>query len=108
MLQTMTEVIRELVVHPDRMRANVESTHGVIFSGQVLLALMRRGLSRSQAYRLVQRCALAAWRNGGDFSEALLRDQAVRRHLSPQALRRCVDPRVHLRHVQRVFRRVGL
>ena len=108
MLQTMTGLIRGLIVHPQRMRANLESTRGVVYSGQVLLALMRRGLSRTQAYELVQRCALAAWRNGHSFTETLQRDAAIRKHLTPAALRRCVDPRVHLKHVGRIFKRVGL
>ena len=108
MLQTMTQVVEGLVVYPDRMRANLESTHGVVYSGQVLLALMRRGLSRTQAYELVQRCALAAWRNGHAFRDVLLKDPSIRRHLSPDALRRCMDPRVHLKHVNQIFKRVGL
>ena len=108
MLKTMTGVIRGLVVHTDRMRKNLESMHGVVYSGQVLLALMRQGLTRTRAYELVQRCALAAWRNGSDFQSLLLRDPAVRRHLTPQTLRRCVDPRVHTRYVDHIFKRVGL
>ncbi|MBI1992310.1 MAG: adenylosuccinate lyase, partial [Candidatus Omnitrophica bacterium] len=67
MLQAMAEVIRRLVVHPDRMRENLERTRGVVYSGQVLLALMRRGLSRATAYRIVQRCAMSAWRGRSDF-----------------------------------------
>ena len=108
MLRTMTEVVRGLVVYPDRMRANLESTRGVTYSGQVLLALMRRGLSRTRAYELVQRAALSAWRNGSDFAAVLLRDPAIRRHLSPEAVRRCVSPQPHLKHVDRIFKRVGL
>ena len=108
MLQQTTALIRGLVVHPDRMRANLESTRGVVYSGQVLLALMRKGLSRTQAYELVQRCALGAWRNGHAFTEELLNDPAIRRHLTPEAVRRCVDPKVHLKAVDRIFRRVGL
>ncbi|MBI4003627.1 MAG: adenylosuccinate lyase, partial [Candidatus Omnitrophica bacterium] len=108
MLQTMTEVIRGLVVHRGRMRENLESTHGVIYSGQVLLALMGQGLPRTRAYELVQRCALAAWRNGTDFEALLMRDPSIRRHLSPQTLRRCLDPRIHLKHVDTIFKRVGL
>ena len=108
MLQTMTEVITGLVVYPERMRANIESTKGVIYSGQVLLALMRRGLSRGRAYELVQRCALEVSRNGGEFSDALLQDREIRRHLTPAAVRRCVNPQAHLRHVNRIFKRVGL
>ena len=108
MLQTMTAVIAGLVVHADRMRANLLSTHGVVFSGQVLLALMRRGLSRTQAYELVQCNALAAWKDGRDFRDALLADRDVRRHLTPGAITRCLDPTRHLRHVDRIFKRVGL
>ena len=108
MLATMTEVIRGLFVHPERMRANLESTHGVVYSGQVLLALMRKGLSRTQAYELVQRCALSVWRSGEPFAELLLDDAGVRRHLSPQEIRRCLDPQRHLRHVNLIFKRVGL
>jgi len=108
MLQTMTEVIRRLVVHTDRMRENLASTHGVIYSGQVLLALMRQGLSRTRAYDLVQRAALSAWRNGSDFEDVLLHDASIRRHLTPSALRRCLDPRLHVKYVNQIFKRVGL
>ena len=108
MLQTMTDVIRGLVVHTDRMRDNLESTHGVIYSGQVLQALMRQGLPRTRAYALVQRAALSAWRNGSDFQDALLRDPSIRRHLSPAAAARCLDPRAHLKYVNQIFKRVGL
>jgi len=108
MLQTMTEIITGLVVHQDQMRANLMATHGVTFSGQVLLRLMEQGLSRTKAYELVQRNALAAWQNGHEFQAVLLRDPAIRRYLSPQTIRRCTDPTVHLRHVDRIFKRVGL
>ncbi len=108
MLQTMTEVVSGLVVHPERMRENLESMRGVTYSGQVLLALMRAGLSRTEAYELVQRCALAAWRNGHQFTEVLHQDPGIRKYLKPDALRRCVDPAVHLKHVNTIFKRVGL
>ncbi len=108
MLQSMTEVMRGLLVYPDRMQQNLMSTQGVVFSGQVLLRLMERGLTRTQAYELVQRCALAALKDGCDFQETLLHDPAIRRHLSAETLRRCVNPRVHLKHVNRIFKRVGL
>jgi adenylosuccinate lyase len=108
MLQTAAGLVDGLVVHPQRMRENLERTRGVVYSGQVLLALMRRGLSRTQAYELVQRAALAAWRDGGDFGEHLRRDVRIRRHLTPAALARCMDPAVHTRHVGAIFKRVGL
>ncbi len=108
MLQTLTGVIEGLVVHKDRMLANLMSTRGVALSGQVLLALMGQGLSRQPAYALVQKAALSAWHHGSDFRQALLRDPAIRRRLSPQAITRCLDPARHLRHVDRIFKRVGL
>ena len=108
MLQTMTQVVRGLVVHPDRMQANLDSTRGVVYSGQVLLALMRRGLPRTQAYAIVQRCALSAWERGAAFLEVLLADAAVRRYLTPAELRRCADPRRHVKRVRELFARVGL
>jgi len=108
MLQTMTGIIRGLVVHADRMQENLHRTRGVVYSGQVLLRLMERGLSRTQAYELVQRCALAAWQNGREFQDVVLADPVLRKHLSAEVLRRCVDPARHLRHVDRIFQRVGL
>ena len=108
MLQSMTQIIQGLVVHPDRMRRNLESTRGVTYSGQVLLALMRQGLTRTQAYELVQRCAMAAWRNGADFTTVLRRDRGVRKLLTPGALKRCLSPSGHLRYVDQIFKRVGL
>ena len=108
MLQTMTGVVKGMVIHPDRMRDNLDSTRGVVYSGQVLLALMRHGLSRRQAYELVQRCALEAWRHEQDFTDMLRRDRAITRYLTDGDLKRCVDPQVHLRHVDRIFKRVGL
>jgi adenylosuccinate lyase len=108
MLQTMRDVVRDLVVHPDRMRANLESMRGVTFSGQVLLALMRKGLTRTQAYELVQRAALAAWRANEEFTDVLMRDRDIRKHLDAAAIRQCLDPARHLKHVDAIFRRVGV
>jgi len=108
MLQAMTRIITGLVVHPDRMTANLDSMRGVTASGQVLLALMGKGLTRTQAYALVQRCALAVWRDGDGFAERLRADRGIRRYLTATEIARCVDPRRHLKHVDRIFKRVGL
>ncbi len=108
MLQTTVEVIDGLVVHKDRMLDNIMRTRGVVFSGQVLLRLMERGLSRTQAYELVQKAALSAWQNGRDFQTVVLDDPAIRKHLSAAVLKQCVDPARHLRHVDAIFKRVGL
>ena len=108
MLQTAAQLIEGLVVRPERMRRNLELTGGVVFSGTVLLALMRTGLSRTQAYELVQRAALETYGNGRNFREVLTGDRAIRRHLSAAEIERCLDPKRHLRHVDAIFKRVGL
>ena len=90
------------------MRHNLELTRGVTFSGQVLLKLMERGLSRTQAYELVQSSALEAWRAGRDLEGTLLHNPRIREHLSPHAIRQCLDPERHMRHVDTIFKRVGL
>ena len=108
MLQTMTWVISGLLVRKDQMRENLMRTQGVVFSGQVLLRLMEQGLSRTQAYEMVQRLALQASQDGRDFRQVLLADPAIRRRLPEQVLRACMDPKRHLRHVDRIFQRVGL
>ena len=108
MLQTAARLIEGLIVRPERMRRNLEMTGGVVFSGTVLLALMRKGLSRTQAYELVQRAALETYGNGRNFQEALVSDRAIRRHLSAAEIERCLDPTRHLRHVDAIFKRVGL
>jgi len=108
MLQTMTWVISGLIVRKEQMRENLMRTQGIVFSGQVLLRLMEQGLSRTRAYEMVQRLALRAWQDGRDFREVLLADPAIRRRLPEKVLRACVDPARHLRHVNRIFQRVGL
>ncbi|MBI2093918.1 MAG: adenylosuccinate lyase [Candidatus Omnitrophica bacterium] len=108
MLQTLTEVIQGLVVYPENMRSNLEETRGISASGRVLLALMRKGMTRTLAYELVQRCALETWRNGSDFLDTLKRDSQIRRHLSENDLKRCLDTSTHLKYVNRIFKRVGL
>jgi len=108
MLQEMTWVVRDLQVYPKRMRENLERSNGLIFSGTVLLALMRAGLSRKQAYGLVQRSAMQSWKTGRPFQALLGRDRGVTRRLTPQQLSACFDLARHTRYVNQIFKRVGL
>ena len=77
MLDQATELIEGLVVYPDRMRANLELTGGLVYSQRVMLALVESGMDRQEAYRLVQRLALAAWDGGPSFRDALERSSVV-------------------------------
>jgi adenylosuccinate lyase len=105
MLRAAARVLEGLQVHPAAMRENLERTRGLIFSGAVLLALARAGLTREEAYRLVQRSAMRAWETGEEFEALLRADLEIRRHLDDGALRRCFDLDHQLRNVDRIFER---
>ncbi len=108
MLNKFIEVIEGLNVHPDNMLTNLVRTHGLIFSQRVLLELMDKGLTRTKAYDLVQRCAMKTARDGSDFKENLLRDREVLRYLKRRDLDRIFDLDYYLRNVNKIFKRVGL
>jgi adenylosuccinate lyase len=102
----MIEILSGLIVYPDRMRLNLDATRGLIYSQRVLLALVGAGLTREAAYAVVQRHAMAAWRETPDLLTRLRSDPEVTRALAPDALQACFDPTHFTRHVQRIFDRV--
>ncbi len=106
MLRRFTRIVAGLVVHPDRMRQNLERSRGVMFSGQVLLELARRGVSREQAYEWVQRNAVRSFDEQKDFKALLVADQDVTRALPPAEIERAFDLDVQLRNVDVIFERV--
>ena len=108
LLARFREILEGMRVYPDRMLANLKASHGVIFSQQVLLALAKAGAAREAAYRLVQRNAMQAWEKEAEFQALLLADAEVRQHLGPEEIAACFDLGYHLRHVDAIFRRVGL
>ncbi len=108
LLVRFREVLEGLRVYPDRMRRNLEMTGGLVFSEAVLLALVGKGLSREDAYRLVQRHAMKAWESGEAFKPLLLGDPEICRHLSSDEVESCFDMGYHLRHLDEIFARVGL
>jgi len=88
------------------MRRNLELTRGLIYSGQLLLALTERGVLRETAYAWIQRAAMRAWETGGDFQALVLADADIRRHLSEADIARHFSLEHQLRHVDAIFRRV--
>jgi adenylosuccinate lyase len=104
MLHRMTGVVRDLVVHADAMAANLERWRGAVFSEAVLLALIRKGVARDQAYRWVQRAGLKAM-DGADFRTEVSGDADIARHLSADELTRLFDLRHHLRYEADLLRR---
>ncbi|GKT07579.1 adenylosuccinate lyase [Desulforhabdus sp. TSK] len=106
MLARLTRVLDKLVVYPQQMRKNLELTGSLFFSQQVMLALTRRGLTREEAYALVQRNAMTVWKEGGQLNTQLKSDPEVTRHLSPPEIDGIFDLHYHLKHVDAIFQQV--
>jgi adenylosuccinate lyase len=105
-LNRLAELIDKLVVYPENMKRNLERQGGLVFSQRVLLALTQKGASREEAYALVQRNAMAAWRGEGDFLSNLITDRAVGGYLSPDEVRALFDFGFYTKHVDEIFERV--
>jgi adenylosuccinate lyase len=105
-LHRLTGIIQGLVIYPERMRANLDRLGGLIHSQRVLLALTAAGVSREDAYRLVQRNAMKVWEGGSDFLEELLADPDVTKALSEDQIRAQFDLGYHTKHVDDIFARV--
>ena len=108
LLAKFRDIVQGMRVYPEQMRRNLDATHGVIFSQQALLALSKAGATREAAYQMVQRNAMRAWETGEEFRTLLLADAEVGAVLSPAEIESCFDLEYHLRHVDAIFRRVGL
>jgi adenylosuccinate lyase len=106
MVRRFTRIAAGMVVYPERMRANLERSGGVVFSGTVLLELARRGVSREQAYEWVQRHAMRASDEKRQFKALLLADAEVTAVLAPAEIERAFDLDEQLKHVDHIFERV--
>jgi len=106
MLNRLTSVIENLIVYPENMKNNLERLGGLIHSEAILLRLTKKGLSREEAYGVVQRIAMKIWEKGGDFKTLLSEDEAVKNLLTREELDAAFDVRSHLKHVEDIFRRV--
>jgi len=93
-------------VSPQRMLSNLESTHGLIFSGQLLLDLTAAGMLREKAYKVVQGHAMAAWQSDGDFHNAVLQDKEILSYLSVEKINGAFSINRQLLHVSRIFEQV--
>jgi adenylosuccinate lyase len=100
------DIIANWVVHRDRMRANVDATRGLIFSQSVLLALTRKGMTREEAYRIVQRSSLRSWEAGLDFRTLVAADPDVARVLDAEEVGRCFALDPYLDKIDGIFERV--
>lgn len=106
MLHRFSGLVEKLIVYPERMMANVEKSHGLIFSEAILLRLTKKGVSREDAYRMVQRNAMEVWQGKEDFQTKLLNDQELLQYLNPEEIKECFSLSHQLRHVDFIFQRV--
>ncbi len=108
MLSLFADVIRGLRVFPERMRQNMESTRGALFSQRVMLAMVEKGMTRGDAYALVHRRSMESWEEGKDFRDLVRADPDVSGWLSAEKLETLFDYEYYVRHVDEIFERVGL
>ncbi len=102
----MTQLLDRLIVYPKNMQKNLEKTGGLIFSQYILLALTRKGVSREEAYRIVQRNAMAVWEKGGNFLSRLKKDKEIKKYLTIKELEKSFNLNYHLKNVDNIFKRV--
>ena len=109
MLARFTKIISGLVVYPENMRKNMDRFGGVIFSQAVMLRLVDKGITREQAYALVQSNAMKAWnQEDGNFKQNLFDDEGVKAHLNNQEIEDCFKAENYLTNLDKVFARVGV
>ncbi|MDQ6788466.1 MAG: adenylosuccinate lyase [Acidobacteriota bacterium] len=106
MLANTASLLDGLIVYPERMLENLGATRGLVFSGQLLLALTQKGVSREDAYVWAQRNAMRVWDEGGEFKDLVLKDEDIRGKLSVEEIENVFDVRHYLRNVDKVFARV--
>jgi adenylosuccinate lyase len=106
MLVKTSSLLDTLVVYPENMLKNLNLTRGLVFSGQLLLALTQKGVSREDAYAWTQRNAMKVWDEGGVYEDLIRKDADISSHLSPEEIARVFDIEYYLRNVDKVFARV--
>ena len=106
MLAKTTGLLDTMFVYPARMKANLQSTGGLVFSGQLLLDLVENGVSREDAYRVVQAHAMRAWKEGPNFRELVMNDPNITKRVPAKAIQRAFDLKRQLRNVDAIFARV--
>lgn len=109
MLVDITDLVKHLLVYPDNMERNMNVYGGVVFSQRVLLTLVGKGISREEAYAIVQSCAHQAWNKpDGNFHDLIAKDSRVAQLLSPEEIEGCFDPQHHLKYLDQVYQRLSI
>ena len=106
MLNRLTRMIKNLVVYPDHMKKNLEKTRGLIFSQQVMLGLVAQGVSREDAYRMVQKPAMKAWKEKKPFMDLIFQEGEIETYLSIDKIKEIFDINYHLKYIDTIFKNV--
>ena len=106
MLNRFTSIVEQLVVYPKQMEKNLSLTNGIFFSQAIMLRLVKKGLSREDAYRVVQKSALQAWDESKDFKNVIAKDSAVKKYLSKKEIEQSCNMKNYLKHIDDIFLRV--
>jgi adenylosuccinate lyase len=109
MLKEITDLVKHLLVYPENMERNMNVYGGVIFSQQVLLALVEKGLNRQEAYKIVQGCAHQAWNTeNGNFQALINQNPEVNELLSKTEIDACFNPQHHLKNLEQIYQRLSI
>ena len=106
LLAKTASLLDGLVVYPENMLKNLNATRGIVFSGQLMLALTQKGVTREDAYLWVQRNAMTVWDQGGEYKELVINDADIRAKLTEDEIEKAFDVKHYLRNVGKVFERV--
>ena len=108
MLEKFTRILENLFIYPDNMKKNIEKTKGLFFSQRLLLELAEKGLSREEAYRLVQKNAMRCWEKDEDFKYLIEQDEQIAKYLKKEEIDSIFEPQYYLRWVDDILQRVGI
>ncbi|MDP2922005.1 MAG: adenylosuccinate lyase [Candidatus Omnitrophota bacterium] len=108
MLNQMREIVKGLLVYPENMTANLAKTKGLVFSARILVELEKKGVERRKAYDIIQRCAMKVWEKNINFKEALWADSDFIKVVRPREIEKFFDIGYYTKHVDRIFKKVGI
>ena len=108
MLDLSTDIAMHMAVYPERMIENLNRMKGLVFSQRVLLALIGKGLTRNEAYDMVQRCAMRVWKENIEFKAILMDDIDVTRYLTHEEIEGYFDLGYYTKNVDKIYKRLGL
>jgi adenylosuccinate lyase len=108
MLKKTADLVSRLVVNEDKMLSNMDLSMGLVYSQHIMLELIKKGATRMDAYDMIQSSALKAGKEKRHFKELLLEDEKVKGYMSPDDIEKCFSLDYHLRHIDKIFKNIGL